>query len=135
LPADPLPRLARTGPPPRTGIVHLGLGAFFRAHGAVYVAEAMALSGGGPSARDWGILGVSLQRPDMRDALAPQGGVYTALELGPDGQTARTVDSVTGVLVAREDPGAVIAAMADPGCADRVADGHRKGLLPRTRDR
>lgn len=100
----------RTGPKPRTGIVHLGLGAFFRAHGAVYLAEAMARSGG-----NWGILGVSLQRPDMRDALAPQGGVYTALELGPEGQTARTIDSVTGVLVAREDPGAVIAAMADPG--------------------
>jgi len=109
LPADPLPRLARSGPAPRTGIVHLGLGAFFRAHGAVYVAEAMARSGG-----DWGILGVSLQRPDMRDALAPQGGTYTALELGPDGQTARTIDSVTAVLVAREDPAAVIAAMADP---------------------
>ena len=114
LPADlpkpaALPRLTRTGPAPRTGIVHLGLGAFFRAHGAVYIAEAMARTGG-----DWGILGVSLQRPDMRDALAPQGGVYTALELGPDGQTARVVDSVTAVLVAREDPGAVIAAMADP---------------------
>lgn len=109
LPADPLPRLRRIGPEPRTGMVHLGLGAFFRAHGAVYVAEAMARSGG-----DWGILGVSLQRPDMRDALMPQGGVYTALELGPHGQTARTVDSVTGVLVAREDEGAVIAAMADP---------------------
>jgi fructuronate reductase len=50
----------------------------------------------------------------MRDALAPQGGTYTALELGPDGQTARTIDSVTAVLVAREDPAAVIAAMADP---------------------
>jgi len=113
LPADTLPRLARVGPAPRTGIVHLGLGAFFRAHGAVYLAEAMARTGG-----DWGITGVSLQRPDMRDALAPQGGLYTALELGPlgpEGQTARVVDSVTGVLVAREDPGAVIAAMAEPG--------------------
>ncbi len=109
MPAETLPRLARTVPAPRTGIVHLGLGAFFRAHGAVYVAEAMDRSGG-----DWGITGVSLQRPDMRDALAPQGGVYTALELGPDGQTARTIDSITGVLVAREGAAAVIAAMADP---------------------
>ena len=65
MPAD-LPRLTprRDGPRPGTGIVHLGLGAFFRAHGALYIAEAMAASGG-----DWGITGVSLKRPDQRDRL------------------------------------------------------------------
>ncbi len=110
MPADtPAPRLTRTSPPPPVGIVHLGLGAFFRAHGAIYIAEAMAASGG-----NWGILGVSLQRPDTRDALAAQGGAYTALELGPEGRTARVIESVTGVLVAPEDPEAVLAAMADP---------------------
>jgi fructuronate reductase len=102
-------RLARHTPPPKVGIVHLGLGAFFRAHGAIYVEQAMQASGG-----DWGILGVSLQRPDVRDALAPQGGLYTALELGPEGETARVVTSVAGVLVAPEDPAAVLTAMADP---------------------
>ncbi len=106
LPAEPLRRTAATVP---VGIVHLGLGAFFRAHGAVYVEQAMAASGG-----DWGILGVSLQSPDMRDRLAPQGGTYFAVELGPGGETARHIQSVQGVRVAREDPGAVLAAMADP---------------------
>lgn len=105
MPAD----LFRTRPAPRTGIVHLGLGAFFRAHGAVYVQDAMARSGG-----DWGILGVSLKRPDIRDALEPQDGLYHALELGPEGQTVQIVTSVTGVLVAPEDPIAVLDAMADP---------------------
>lgn len=105
MPAD----LRRTEAPPKTGIVHLGLGAFFRAHGAIYIQEVMDLTGG-----DWGILGVSLQRPDMRDALAPQQGLYHALELGPEGRTARLVTSVTGVLVAPEDPRAVLDAMADP---------------------
>lgn len=99
--------LRRTTPAPKTGIVHLGLGAFFRAHGAVYIQEA---DGTG----DWGILGVSLQRPDVRNALQPQDGLYTALELGPNGQTVQTVTSVTGVLVAPEDPQAVLAAMSDP---------------------
>jgi fructuronate reductase len=102
-------RLSRSAPAPKVGIVHLGLGAFFRAHGAIYVEQAMQASGG-----DWGIIGVSLQRPDVRDALAPQGGLYTALELGPEGETARVVTSVVGVLVAPEDPVAVLAAMADP---------------------
>ncbi len=108
--ADTLPRLTRpAGPRPGVGIVHLGLGAFFRAHGALYVEEAMAASGG-----DWGIVGVSLVRPDQRDRLAPQDFAYTAVELGPRGETRRIVSVIEDVLVAREDPGAVLALMADP---------------------
>ncbi len=103
-------RLTRTDPPVPAGIVHLGLGAFFRAHGAIYTAEAMAAAGG-----DWGILGVSLQSPAMRDRLEPQGGAYTAVELGPQGERARVIQSVQGVLVAPENPRAVLEAMAAPG--------------------
>ena len=108
--AAELPRLSRgKGTRPGVGIVHLGLGAFFRAHGALYVAEAMHRSGG-----DWGIVGVSLRHPDQRDRLAPQGFAYTALELGPDGATPRVVEVIEDVLVAPESPGAVLARMADP---------------------
>ncbi|WP_246476144.1 mannitol dehydrogenase family protein [Roseibium litorale] len=107
MPAD-LPSLTRKkGPAPKAGIVHLGLGAFFRAHGAVYIEEAMEKSGG-----DWGIVGVSLQSPTMRDQLAPQEFVYTAQELGPKGETLRQVEIITGVLVAREDPDAVLSVMS-----------------------
>jgi fructuronate reductase len=110
LPAD-APRLTRPeGPRPGVGIVHLGLGAFFRAHGALYVAEAMAASGGG-----WGIVGVSLVHPTQRDLLGPQGFAYTAVELGPEAGPPRVVEVIDRVLVAREDPEAVLAAMADPG--------------------
>ncbi|WP_411839463.1 mannitol dehydrogenase family protein [Paracoccus sp. ME4] len=91
------------------GIVHLGLGAFFRAHGAIYVQEAMAASGG-----DWGIIGVSLQSPGTRDRLRSQGWAYTALELGPEGETPQVVTVLQGVLVAPEDPQAVLEAMAAP---------------------
>lgn len=100
-----LPRLARTAPPVPVRIIHLGLGAFFRAHGAVMVEQA---------APDWGILGVSLQNPDMRDRLAPQGGTYHAVEQGPGGEVARHIQIVQGVLVAKENPAAVLAAMAAP---------------------
>ncbi|MBL3595889.1 mannitol dehydrogenase family protein [Rhodovulum sulfidophilum] len=106
LPAD---RMTRTAKAPEAGIVHLGLGAFFRAHGAIYTEEAVARSGGA-----WGIIGVSLKSPGTRDALAPQGCAYTALELGPDGAVAHPVEIVREVLVAPEDPQAVLEAMADP---------------------
>jgi len=109
LPAD-LPRLTRPeSPRAAIGIVHLGLGAFFRAHGAIYVAEAMEASGG-----DWGILAASLQSPGTRDALKPQGYAYTALQAGPEGDTARVIDVIEDMIVAPEDPAALIAAMADP---------------------
>ena len=107
MPADRLARPA--GAKPGIGIVHLGLGAFFRAFGAIYVQEAMEAAGG-----DWGILGVSLKSPGTRDALAPQEGVYTAVSLAPDGEVPRIITAVQGVLVAPEDPEAVLAAMTDP---------------------
>ncbi|MDP5307276.1 mannitol dehydrogenase family protein [Paracoccus spongiarum] len=100
-------RLYRTPSEAPAGIVHLGLGAFFRAHGALYVAEAAAEGGG-----DWGIIGVSLKSPGTRDRLLPQGWAYTAVELGPDGMTPQVVTALTDVLVAPEDPQAVLDAMA-----------------------
>jgi fructuronate reductase len=93
-----------------TGIVHLGLGAFARAHLALYTEDSAAAGG----SRDWGILGVSLQRPDQRNHLAPQDWLYTALERGPEGDRPRVVTCLTGVLVAPEDPEAVLAAMSAP---------------------
>jgi fructuronate reductase len=89
----------------RPGIVHLGLGAFFRAHGALYTEDA---------GDDWGIIGVSLQRPDQRDLLAPQDGLYSALQRDGSGTQARVVGSVLSVLVAPEDPAAVVALLAAP---------------------
>ena len=98
-------RLTRTENQPswQTGIVHLGLGAFARAHLALYTEDS--------GDRAWGILGVSLQRPDQRDHLAPQGCLYTALERRPEGTAARIITCLTGVLVAPENPAAVLAAM------------------------
>lgn len=107
MPADRLMR-PRT-PRPATGIVHLGLGAFFRAFGCVYVADAMQAAGG-----DWGIVGVSLRSPDTRDALKPQDWAYTSVTLTPDGPQTRVIDVLNDVLVAPEDPQAVLDAMCDP---------------------
>jgi len=98
-----------TSPRPASGIVHLGLGAFFRAFGCVYVADAMAASGG-----DWGIIGVSLRSPATRDALRPHDWRYSSVTLAPEGETIRDICVLNDVLVAPENRNAVLEAMADP---------------------
>jgi fructuronate reductase len=91
------------------GIVHLGIGNFHRAHQAVYTDEAMRRSGG-----NWGICGVSLRSGAVRDRLAPQDGLYTLVEVGSEHRRFRVVGAVRELLVAPEDPAAVIARLADP---------------------
>jgi fructuronate reductase len=73
------------------GIVHLGIGAFHRAHQAIYTDDAIARAGG-----DWGICGVSLRSADVRDRLIPQDCLYTAIEKSPAGIRRRIVASVRG---------------------------------------
>lgn len=103
------PRLQRsTDPRPKTGIVHLGLGAFFRAFGAPLISDAMAASGG-----DWGIVGVSLRSPDVRDAMRGQGWAYTTVSIGAETETPRVIEVLNNVLVAPEDPAAVLRTMTN----------------------
>jgi fructuronate reductase len=90
------------------GIVHIGIGAFHRAHQAVFTDEVLARN---PS---WGICGVSLRSAETRDALAPQDGLYTLKVQDGSGETLRIIGSVVETLVAPEDPQAVLARMADP---------------------
>ena len=87
------------------GIVHLGIGSFHRAHQAAYVDRALAEDA------SWGIRAFSLRRPDTRDALAPQDGLYTLAERGAEGISARIIGSVLSVEVGGE---AARSAIADP---------------------
>ena len=96
---------------PPVRIVHLGLGAFFRAHGCAYLQDLNDQGG------DWGVLGVSLRSPAVRNAMRLRDYRYTAAALTPEGMALRQIDVVRDVLVAPENPGAVIAAMADPAVA------------------
>ena len=91
------------------GIVHLGIGAFHRAHQAVVIDDLLA-----KGATDWGIIGASLRSSDTQDALAPQDCLYTvATRSGADAEH-RVVGSVLATEVARTNPGRLIARMADP---------------------
>ncbi|AXU21578.1 mannitol dehydrogenase (plasmid) [Novosphingobium sp. THN1] len=91
------------------GIVHFGIGAFHRAHQAWYTDAAMNAGD-----RDWMITGVSLRSPGVARQMNPQGGLYTVAEQSADEAALRIVGSVRGVLVASEEPDAVIAAVAAP---------------------
>ena len=91
------------------GIVHLGVGAFHRAHQAAYVDDSLAAGETG-----WGIVGVSLRSADTRDALAPQDGLYTLAVRSSGEEKLRVIGSIGSMLVAPEDPGAVLAALTDP---------------------
>jgi fructuronate reductase len=92
-----------------SGIVHLGVGAFHKAHQAAYTDEALRKSGG-----DWMITGVSLRAPKVAEELNPQDGLYTLLVRSTDGTSARIVGSIAKVLVAPDDPSTVLEAIAAP---------------------
>lgn len=92
----------------RTGIVHIGPGVFARAHLGWHTQPLLA---GDPS---WGILGVSLRSAATRDALAPQDGLYLCAERGGNEERLTAMGVLTGILVAPENPAAVVRALADP---------------------
>ena len=93
------------------GILHLGLGAFHRAHQAIYTDSVLA--------RDprWGILGASLKTPRATAGLAEQDGLYSVLFKGAQGTTARVIGSLREIRFAGADRAGLIARFADPNIA------------------
>jgi fructuronate reductase len=76
-----------------SGIVHLGVGAFARAHLAAYTQNLLADD---PS---WGIHGVSLRSAETYDALAPQDWLYCRAERDGGGERLEVMAALTGVAV------------------------------------
>src|SRR5512143_3199275 len=91
----------------RVGIVHLGLGAFHRAHQAIYTDAILA--------RDprWGICGVSLKTPHATTALAAQDGLYTGLEKSEAGSGARVIGALREALFLGAERSRVLGRIAD----------------------
>jgi fructuronate reductase len=106
---------ARVAPPPaaaldaEVGIVHLGLGAFHRAHQAIITQRALA---GAPG--PWAISGASLRSPAVRDALRPQDCLYTLIENDGAEETASVVGVLREALFAPEEGEALLARLAAP---------------------
>ncbi|BEL02221.1 mannitol dehydrogenase family protein [Actinoplanes sichuanensis] len=108
-----LPEASRPAVEPgsvRPGIVHLGLGAFHRAHQAVFTESAVAASGG-----DWGVIGVAPRSRVILDQLRAQDGLYSVLTVGDGADRAKAVGILAGFGHAAGDPYGVVAAIADPG--------------------
>ncbi|GIL39065.1 mannitol dehydrogenase family protein [Roseiterribacter gracilis] len=89
------------------GVAHIGPGAFHRAHQAWYFDQLLA--------RDprWGISAIAPRSRDVRDALAPQDGLYVLAEL--DAQISyRVIGSLRELHVASEDLDATLVRLTDP---------------------
>ena len=104
-PAVLRPRYARADT--RIGAVHFGPGAFHRAHQAFYFDRLLERDAGRA------ICAVSLKTASLHDALAPQDGLYTLMELDAS-PTARVIGAIREVLVAAADPAAVSRRLAAP---------------------
>lgn len=93
-------------------MVHLGAGAFFRSHLAVYADDLLE-----QGEADWGVCAVSLKSPGVDQALAPQDGLYTLLVDDGRKTRARVIGSLKPVLNLVDQGEQVMAALLHPDTA------------------
>ncbi|MCW2763130.1 MAG: Mannitol dehydrogenase, C-terminal domain protein, partial [Marmoricola sp.] len=91
------------------GIVHLGPGAFHRAHQAAFTEDALADSPG-----DWGICGVTQRSATVVEQLRPQDGLYSLVERSATSSDVRVMGVLREVLSAQKEPAVVIQRIAAP---------------------
>jgi mannitol 2-dehydrogenase len=95
------------------GIAHIGVGAFHRAHQAVYLDDALAKS----NSTEWGLVGIGLLPFDipMRDACKKQDCLYTVNELAPNGtRNTRLIQCMIDFLYAPDDINRVLEKLSEP---------------------
>ncbi|MEO9510960.1 MAG: mannitol dehydrogenase family protein [Flavobacteriaceae bacterium] len=96
----------------KTGIIHVGIGGFHRAHEAFYTDELLE-----EGYHDWGICGVALLPFDDKiyQVLKNQDGLYTVIIKELDGTLSiKVIGSIVEYLFAPENPQRVIEKMAHP---------------------
>ena len=89
------------------GVVHFGPGAFHRAHQAWFFESLLSHD------PRWGISAVSLRSTDVRNALAPQDGLYT-IAIRDEAISYQVIGALREICVAPENPGAVLARLCAP---------------------
>jgi fructuronate reductase len=91
------------------GIVHIGLGAFHRAHQAVYTDDALAAEFGA-----WGIVGASLRSVEIAQELRAQDCLYSVVTRAPSGDHARVVGAILDAIPATQERAGLLALMSSP---------------------
>ena len=102
------------------GVLHFGPGAFNRAHQAFYFDQMLARDSG------LAISAVSLHSDTVREALAPQDGLYSLTEREAE-PTIRVIGAIREVLTAPRSPDAVFARLTDPALRFVTATVTEKG--------
>ncbi|TDQ32204.1 mannitol dehydrogenase family protein [Zeaxanthinibacter enoshimensis] len=95
-----------------TGIVHIGVGGFHRAHQAYYLHQLRQLG----EASEWGICGIGIRDADkkLHDIFKEQDHLYTLLVKHPDGKIEpEVIGAIVDFELGVTDPEPVIARMAD----------------------
>ena len=97
----------------KNGILHFGVGNFFRAHEAFYVDQILE------HAPEWGIIGVGLTHSERSkkkaDEFIKQDCLYSLTETAPSGErSVRVIGCLRDYLLAPADPEAVLKHLADP---------------------
>ena len=97
----------------KTGIVHIGVGGFHRAHQAYYTNILQEKFG----ATEWGICGVGLREGDrnIQKVLEKQDYLYTLIIRHPDGKIeSQVMGSIVDFMLSIDNPELVIERMANP---------------------
>ncbi|MEK7346947.1 MAG: mannitol dehydrogenase family protein [Pseudomonadota bacterium] len=118
-----VPTYDRTGHAP--GVVHLGLGAFHRAHQAMVFDQLLA----GGDMR-WGIHGVGMTRPDLVNQLRAQDGLYAVRIASAQGVQWRVPGALWRMDVATTARDAVVQAIAAPSTRWVTITVTEKGYTP-----
>ncbi|HYG95388.1 MAG TPA: mannitol dehydrogenase family protein [Nocardioides sp.] len=90
--------------------MHLGVGGFHRSHQAVYLDQLADLD----PALGWSVTGMGLRSCGNREDLLAQDCLYTVLERGDHGESARVVGVMRDYLSAASDRAAAMGVLSDP---------------------
>jgi fructuronate reductase len=107
------------------GVVHLGLGAFHRAHQAMVFDQLLA---GGDTR--WGIYGVGMTRPDLVNQLKAQDGLYAVRIADGQGVQWQVPGALWRMNVAATERDAVVQAIAAPSTRWVTLTVTEKGYTP-----
>lgn len=112
----------RSGPP---GVVHLGLGAFHRAHQAMVFDRLLA--GGDPR---WGVHGVGMTQPTLVEALRAQDGLYAVRVASAQGAHWEVPGALWTFSVAAKERARVVEALRSPHTRWLTLTVTEKGYTP-----